>query len=208
MSKKKVKPVHIVVLLDETGSMASIKDETISGFNKYVETIAAKPEFAKAKLTLTRFNTIAINTDVKAKALTDVPKLTNESYEPAASTNLYDAIGTTIKRLSDELSTKEGALMVIITDGQENSSSEYSKSGIRNLIQEKEAQGWAFVYLGMGFDAFAAGGAMGMSVGNTQKSATADSLGVSQMYGYASRASVNYAQGMNSKRLLADIDEE
>lgn len=202
MSKKK--ETHIAILLDETGSMQLNKLETFTGFNGYLEQCAEDKKLSKAKFSFTRFNTLGVKLERTNVNLANMPRLNDSTYQPQASTNLYDAIGETIRSLEKQASG--GALMVIITDGQENSSKEFTKESIRALIQEKEAQGWAFVYLGAGFDAFAAGSQFGMSASNTLK-ADATPKGFERMYLAANRASRRYAGGQ-SMNLVSDNNED
>lgn len=152
----KVKDKHISFILDETGSMMSIKEKTIKDFNEYIQTINK----AKGIFTLTKFNTTKVEV-VYTKPIKDVPELTTETYKPTDSTPLYDAIGKTVKALeSDE--GKQDILVVVLTDGEENSSKEYDKKAITALMKEKESKGWTFVYLGVGEAAWAEGHKMGM----------------------------------------------
>jgi hypothetical protein len=93
------KSLHISFILDETGSMLSIKGQTIAGFNEYLANLQAGNETKKARFTLTKFNSQkveVVNDDVK---LIDVKPLTSETYTPDHMTPLYDAIGRTIAAL-------------------------------------------------------------------------------------------------------------
>lgn len=202
MSKKK--EAHIAILLDETGSMELNKLETYTGFNGYLEQCAEDKKLTKAKFSFTRFNTLGVKVERKAVNLASMPRLNAENYRPQASTNLYDAIGETIRSLEEI--AKHGALMVIITDGQENSSKEFTKESIRKLITEKEAQGWAFVYLGAGFDAFEAGTQFGAVMDNIGKFENT-AKGYVAMYRTANEASSRYAGGQR-RGLVADIDTD
>jgi len=195
--------LHIAILLDETGSMQLNKLETYTGFNGYLEQCTEDEKLSKAKFSFTRFNTLGVKLERKAVKLASMPRLNNETYQPAASTNLYDAIGETIRSLEKEASS--GALMVIITDGQENSSKEFTKEAIRKLITEKEAQGWAFVYLGAGFDAFEAGSQFGATADNVA-SFDATPKGFADMYGASYKASSRYARTGSSRGLVSNDD--
>jgi hypothetical protein len=98
------------------------------------------------------------------RALADVPELTGADYEPRGNTPLYDAIGEGIRRVD----AKDRAIItLIITDGQENSSMEFTKDSVKALIKSKEDEGWTFAFLGADIDSYAVGGAIGMAAGNT-----------------------------------------
>jgi hypothetical protein len=144
---------HISVLLDRTGSMDSIRDDIIGGFNAFLEEQAKEP--GAATLTLVQFdsqNPYEIIHDFKR--LADVPKLTRTSYVPRASTPLLDALGRAINDLESKIAEKaeeerpEKVIMAVITDGQENASREFRKDQVEKMIKERtEKDGWQFVFL-------------------------------------------------------------
>lgn len=144
---------HITVILDRTGSMESIRDDTIGGFNAFLNEQKAEPGFAT--LTLVQFDTQDPYEVVhKFRTLETVPELTRETYVPRAATPLLDAMGRGINDLESSLAQieeperPERVVMVIITDGQENSSREFRKDQIEKMIREKqEKAGWQFVFL-------------------------------------------------------------
>jgi Mg-chelatase subunit ChlD len=142
----------LVFLLDRSGSMESCRDDTIGGFNSFVKDQAA----LGGKLTLVQFDheIITTYTDMELK---DVVPLTTETFQPRGSTALLDAIGTIVKSQKSE-----NPLVIILTDGQENSSTKFTKAHIKDLIEQKTKDGWTFMYLGANQDAFAEAGAMGI----------------------------------------------
>lgn len=136
-------------LLDETGSMSSIWNDTIKGFNQYVDGL--KEQGNNVGMTLTLFNSSKVEVRFVDKPVAEVPHLNSETYRPNSGTPLYDAIGKTVAEL--EKKSPEGAvLFVIMTDGEENSSIEYSKEDILKLINRKQKEGWKFAYLGADAD--------------------------------------------------------
>jgi hypothetical protein len=159
-------------LLDETGSMLDRKDDVIKGFNEYIRSMKQERESSRRILfTLTKFNSKkGIQIEYLAKDIDEVPQLTKTTYMPDAGTPLYDAIGETVSRLTRELQDekkKTGVLFVIMTDGEENDSKEFrDKAKITKVIQDKEKEGWTFVYLGADQNAWSQAGAIGMQVGN------------------------------------------
>lgn len=165
MKKKQTKKVKheetlVVFLLDRTGSMQTVKQETIGGFNGYLDELRKKREADDIRFHFRQFDTLSLDV-VQDCALRDVRKLTEETYQPRGGTPLYDAIGKTIKALEnarhEKATGKAKVLFVTLTDGQENSSSEWNHKGIQTLIKEKEDKDkWTFAYIGVGPDAWAA----------------------------------------------------
>jgi hypothetical protein len=146
-------------ILDETGSMNDHKSSTISGFNEYIDSLKDQKHLT---MSLTKFNSNKIEVVYKDVPLSRVPRLDNETYCPASTTPLYDAIGHTIHALG----AAKKVLMIIMTDGLENDSSEFTQKKIFALIRDKEKEGWTFVYLGANQDAWQAGEAIGLRRGN------------------------------------------
>ena len=139
--------VHL--LLDETGSMFGKHAATIEGVNSYFDTIA---EVSDIRVALTKFDTDGYRTlhegFVKPTVAT---RLNKENYTPSASTNLFDAVAHIIhetEKVAGAQVDPTGVLIVIYTDGQENSSVEQTVTSINSLIKAKEEQGWTFMYLG------------------------------------------------------------
>jgi Mg-chelatase subunit ChlD len=150
---------HMSVILDRTGSMESIRDDVIGGFNAFLHD--QQQQEGKATLTLVQFDTqdpyevVHHWKDIKA-----VPDLDRNTYVPRASTPLYDAIGRGIIDLEasiaklPESDRPSQVMMVIITDGQENSSREFTKARVTQMIKEKqEKQNWQFVFLSADLEA-------------------------------------------------------
>jgi hypothetical protein len=148
--------------------MQSVKEETISGFNAYIAKLAEEAK-ATVWLTLTKFNSEKIDVVHNMQKIGSVHDLNAETYVPANYTPLYDAIGQTIRTTEDALKLKRGkpeVLCVIMTDGEENASKEWTRDKIFNLIEEKTKGGWTFVYLGADQDAYAVGASMGIPTGS------------------------------------------
>lgn len=150
---------HITVILDRTGSMEVIRDDTIGGFNAFVEEQKAQP--GAATLTLVQFDSQdSYEVVLRNVPIAEVPQLTRETYVPRAATPLLDAIGRGVVDLEYSLAIMpeserpERVVMAIITDGQENASREYRKDQITRMIQNKQGLlGWQFVFLSADLDA-------------------------------------------------------
>jgi hypothetical protein len=184
---------HIICMLDRSGSMASIISDSIGGFNTFLQQQRALPDEATITVALfdDRYELIYDNVDIKK-----AQDLTRAQWSPRGTTALYDAIGKTINtekanfaKLGKEAPAK--VLVVIVTDGYENASKEYSVDAIKKLIKDCEKEDWNFIYLAANQDAFAVGSQFGVSAGNTF-TYTASADGVMNMSTTMSNASVNY----------------
>ncbi len=185
MSKTKMSnsPVEIICILDRSGSMYSLAPEVIGSFNNFVvEQIA---EEGQANLTLVLFdNKYEVVYD--SVPLNEVPKLTEDVYFARGMTGMYDAIGKAVSSC-----TAKDAMVLIQTDGFENSSTEYTKDSIKSLIKEKEDIGWDFIFLGANMDAADEGQKFGMSL-DKSISFDASSNGITAAYASMSNATTTY----------------
>jgi len=170
------KKLYVSFVLDETGSMQGVKEQTISGFNEYVDTLKDEKNADKVRFTLTKFNSEKVQIVHDAIKMSKVEHLNSETYRPAALTPLYDAIGRTIRSLEKAIEGKKrNALVVIQTDGFENHSKEFTRKGIFDLIEEKKKKGWTFAFLGADQDAWVAGGQIGIPKSSSLSYARAQS---------------------------------
>lgn len=162
MKKINVKPTIVNFILDKSGSMSSVVSATISGFNEYIKTL--KGDTNDYMFTLTLFDT-NVSQPVKNVDIMDVEELTESSYRPDGMTALYDAVCKTIKEVNPAKGQK--VLNIILTDGQENSSREYTEKDMKALIEDRTKQGnWTFVYLGANQDSYAVAQKYGIHQGN------------------------------------------
>lgn len=196
--------VLVAVVVDKSGSMSTCVNETITGFNEYLAGLRKEKEVNYA-FSLTLFDTEFTNRHV-AVPLDKVENLTAENYVPSGFTALYDAIGSTVRAIDHSGVKFDKSIVVILTDGQENSSREYRLEQIKATIQAKEAQGnWTFVFLGADLNAPAVGMAMGVQVANSSSYDPAQSKAMYSTLGHATRtlsrcsasASVNFFSGTN-----------
>lgn len=154
-------PLYVTLILDETGSMQSCKGAAIAGFNRYLAALRA--EQAETRFTLTLFNSKKTEVRYHNERPAAVSDLDVETYRPADTTPLYDAIGRTLTIAKQEAAAHFKKLCVILTDGLENASKEYTRLQIFDLIKEFEGQGWRFLYLGADHDVWAAGESLGIA---------------------------------------------
>ena len=149
--EKENKKMHIAIILDNSASMACIREATIKAFNKQVETIHAENrDDVDVKTTFVTFGEgvdqpIFFNSPVE-----NLKKITKDHYKAdSGSTSLSDAIGITILKLMGiENYKKTDFLVITLTDGQENSSTLFTKEVVKN-VKEKMCQKdkWKFVFL-------------------------------------------------------------
>lgn len=144
--KTQVKDVDLVFLLDKSGSMYGVVSDTIGGFNSFIE--REREKNPKTKVTLVLFDT-EYNVLYTRKPIDQVRELTKNEYYADGCTALLDAIGTTINRLDRKVDND--VLFVITTDGLENSSREFSKSDIKNMIANHN---WEFLFIGADIDSY------------------------------------------------------
>jgi hypothetical protein len=151
---------HITVILDRTGSMESIRDDTIGGFNAFLGRQKVEP--GTATLTLVQFDSQdPYEVIYRFRPIDEIPELTRETYVPRASTPLLDALGRGINDLEksltelDEDARPSKIILVVVTDGHENSSREFTKSQIEKMVKEKsDKEDWQFVFLSADLAAF------------------------------------------------------
>lgn len=159
----------IAYLLDASGSMASVRQQAIDGFNEYIQGLRAQEEdgTAKFKVTLTTFNTMGTTARYVNVGLDAVEPLDTKSYVPDGGTPLYDAIRDTLQAMDKYVCEHNRILFVIMTDGHENAS-EYTRAQAQEMITSRQSRGnWTFIYMGANQDAWDVGQSLGVYRGNT-----------------------------------------
>jgi uncharacterized protein YegL len=163
----------VTFLLDRSGSMGQIWDETLGGFNVYLETLQKGGE--AIKFTLLQFDTGGIDKCCVAEPVASVRPLDRASYQPRGGTPLIDAAFKTITAVEESLAKYDSTPKVTIciqTDGEENSSREHSWEELKRLVTEKTEKGWQFNFMGTGIDAYDQGARMGIASANTMSTGT------------------------------------
>ncbi|MCW5980770.1 MAG: VWA domain-containing protein [Bryobacteraceae bacterium] len=159
--------ILVNVILDRSGSMQSSREGTIMGYNEYLKGLRAD-EATSYNVSLIQFDAPEERTDLTVcyldTPLAEAPPLTARDYKPRGSTPLFDAIGECIHRVEAK---GRPVLTVIITDGMENASREFTLEAVKALITEKEREGWRFVFLGANIDSYAVGGSLGVGAHST-----------------------------------------
>jgi len=158
-AQEKSNLVEVVFVLDRSGSMSGLESDTIGGFNSMIR--KQKNECTGRVLVTTVLFDDAIETLHDRIKIEAVPTLTDKEYFARGSTALLDAVGSTILHISNihRYARKEDipakTLFVITTDGYENASHQYSRQKVKSMIEEqKEKNGWEFLFLGANIDAF------------------------------------------------------
>jgi hypothetical protein len=187
--KKAVKPARVGLVLDESGSMGVVWHPTIGAVNEYFNSIR-KSDNTVSLLKLGSQYAGGSKYVYKAKAAASVPDLTTTSYIPGDMTPLCDAIGRMITDLDAAMAEDENAVVVVMTDGQENASREFDAESIKKLISEKQESGrWTFLYLAANVDELATGASYGFYAHNTQ-GYSHDAAGTSNVMRSAAGATV------------------
>jgi len=177
----------VCLILDESGSMESIWDSTIKSVNEYISGLNG----AVAEVIVAAFHSDLYGhphlTEHRYTSSGAVPELNKESYRPQGGTPLYDALGHCLGK-----SLRGSPLIVIVTDGEENTSKEYKADQIKAIIKERTAAGWQFVYLGANHDAWGAADFIGVDWGSTY-AYHATTTGMSSMVAAAAADTKAYA---------------
>ena len=194
---------EIIFLIDESGSMFSIKEDTIGGFNSFIED--QRNNDGDAHITLVKFsNTHSYVYD--AAGLNEVRKMTSADYTPGGCTALLDAIGDTMnevgKRLSDtpEDQRPGKVIFIITTDGYENASYRFNKSQIKEMIEHQRTKySWEFMFIGADIDSVSEAVSLGISA-NMAADYSKTSIGTEALYSAISCS----VKGYRSTGTIAD----
>jgi len=178
-------PVQIICILDRSGSMAKLADDTIGGYNSFIEQQRSKPGAAQVTTVIfdDRYEKI-----VDGVNLSDVPELTSAQYYARGTTALLDAVGMTITDVAGKMEregicpAKRRVLIMIMTDGYENASREYRKADVKALIESTTNDyKWNYVFLGANIDSASEAGSIGISARHASNY-KADASGVRESF--------------------------
>ncbi|MEE1149218.1 MAG: VWA domain-containing protein [Alistipes sp.] len=179
--------IYNLIIIDESGSMHAIKQQTIDNINETIQTIRhaeKKHEDQEHFVTVVTFNddVKTIHDCVAAKKVKDIK---TKDYNPSRCTALYDAMGISITKLRSQISEGDTVVVTIVTDGLENASREYNNASIKSLVDEMKAQNWVLAYVGANQDVMEVGASI--SITNCMSFSCSDS-GVKKMSGQLSSA--------------------
>lgn len=184
---------EIICIIDVSGSMNSIVNDAIGGFNSFIE--AQKKVKGEAKVSLVLFNNLVMPVYSEVD-IRDVKELTKATYQPVGATALLDAVGKTVDEVGERLNKSkkkpDKVVVAILTDGEENASTQFTLYDIREKItHQTNKYSWEFIFLAANQDAFLAGRKLNVPLCNTF-SFDATSKGVSVAYNSLSDCVTRY----------------
>ena len=145
---------YVAIVLDKSGSMASTKDQTIQGYNEQVQQIRKNAKDQKTFVSLVTFSS-DVYEHLWNEPAEQLQEASAEDYIPDGTTAMRDAIGYTVQKLTKtaEKDANNAFLVIIISDGAENSSQHVTKPALKELVEGRQAQGnWTFTYMGCSED--------------------------------------------------------
>lgn len=152
--------VELVAIVDRSGSMGNLRVETVGGLNTFLKEQQALP--GHANLTVVMYDD-RYEVPLKNVPLKDVPEFTLEDFVPRGMTATYDAVGKAISELEEI--NPEKAVIMIVTDGGENASQEYTQPAVAAKVKAAEDRGWQVVFMAQNIDARAASQSLGITRG-------------------------------------------
>ena len=181
---------ELVFILDRSGSMSGLEQDTIGGFNSMIE--KQKKQDGECFVSTVLFDH-EVSTLHDRVPLADVRPMTNEDYFVRGCTALIDAIGMTVRHIEEvhryirPEDVPAHTMFVITTDGLENASREYSADKVRKMIEDKKKDGWEFLFIGANIDAVQTAKHFGIGA-DRAVNYHADSIGTEKLYACVSEA--------------------
>lgn len=149
--KETEKRVINLIIADESGSMSVIRDTTLAGLNETITTCQKMQEkfpTMEQRITLITFDSNHTKVIFDNIPALEAKPLSQKDYVPGAATPLYDAIGRAITKTYAQTEKTDNVLVTILTDGEENSSTEFDLKMVKRLIDKQKEQGWTFTFIG------------------------------------------------------------
>lgn len=206
MFRKKSKTL-VTFLLDRTGSMAGIKEDTIGAFNTYLEEL--QKEGAGIEFTLLQFDSTSLDKICVRRPVKDVEPLNNENFVPRDMTPLIDAAYKTIEAVEKSLAAHpaDKVVVCILTDGQENASEDHTWKELAALIKKKRKAGWQFNFMGAGIDAYDQGARMGIKRGETVSYDSTNPMSTQAAFVATAANTRAYSSGVSGQTVYTDTQK-
>jgi len=197
--KEKNIKTEIICVIDKSGSMNSIKSDAIGGFNQFLK--EQKEITDDTNITLNLFDS-NFKPVYSSMPINESYELNDDNYKPSSMTALYDAIGLSIdeskERFESDSNKPDRVLMVILTDGEENRSTEYTKERVFEMIDDCSKNDWEFIFLAANQDAMKTASSLNIKKGNSMNF-SASSDGMKTMYSQVSSSVKSYRSSKSSK---------
>lgn len=210
----------VTFLLDRSGSMNQVLEDTIGGFNAYLDGLKEGDQ-GEVKFTFLQFDSFGVDKICVSEPIANVKKLDKNTYVPRGNTPLIDACvktvnavdevlkgkpadgeanGDRLQRVAEEISAKPAPKVVIVfhTDGQENASEEYVWSDLQALVKEKIGIGWEFLFMGASIDAYDQGAKMGIQRGSTVSYNAGSTIGTQAAFAASARNTRSFVSGRSA----------
>lgn len=211
-----MKTNEVVFILDRSGSMEGLEKDTIGGFNSIIKEQKENKEDGEVLVSTVLFDDERIVLHDR-KSINEIERMTEKDYIPRGSTALIDAIGHSIKHIENihkyirKEDVPEHTLFVIITDGMENASHEFSSNGVKKMIKhEEEKNGWEFMFIGANIDAVETAKGYGIKA-DYAFNHISDGVGTGIVYGCVSAKIANtrkMQRGRNSSNMCMEEIEK
>jgi hypothetical protein len=200
-----------LIILDESGSMSSIQEETMEGLKSVFSSIREGMERFPDQdhsISLLSFSSDRMKEILWNEPVHKIPDNFTKKYCPQGGTPLYDAIGYGLTKLRKTVGALSAdgynVLVTILTDGEENASEEFSYSQIKSMIEEFEKGPWTFAFIGASLNAYEV--ARSLSIRNAMNY-EASSDGIAQLFQVTRQANLNFMKGVSEQRINWDAKE-
>ena len=197
---------ELVFILDRSGSMSGLEEDTIGGFNAMIKKQQKETDGAAVVSTILFNHTSKVLHD--RIALDKIEPLTEEDYQVGGTTALLDAVGDAVKHIKNvhkyarDEDRPQKTIFIITTDGHENSSERFTYKEIKRLIERQKENGWEFIFLGANIDAPEVASHLGIER-RRAVNYHSDKLGTEKVYGAMSNL-VSFAMSAPPSEILDD----
>jgi uncharacterized protein YegL len=207
--RKDKKVVHVGIALDESGSMAGCKAQTLSGLNEQIQELKKHADIETTVTLVTFAGDKDVRVKWSAKPLAEIECIKDTEYNPDGGTAMYDGVARVLNELQQKVTDDEFTtyLVLVVSDGEENQSKEYDSAKIAEMIKERQVtKRWTISYLGANQDLAVVQQNLHLSKGNTL-SYCASAAGTQDMWGTAVNSTKLYyhTRGMSSSAVAPEM---